>query len=105
FAFVFLHHGSSRDFFGSFAVTTGLTRRRKDVFVLALFLAAHAAQMFFSRHKVIPRLVMEYKCSRCRLRIPGSNISFRLARRLGLANRFSASRRRHTRFYWLSVVV
>ena len=79
FAFVFLHHGSSRDFFGSFAVTTGLTRRRKNVFVLALFLAAHAAQMFFSRHKIIPRLIMEYKCNRCRRRIRGSNIPFRLA--------------------------
>jgi hypothetical protein len=45
-----LHHSPGGYFFGALAVATGPLRAFFDVFVLALLLAAYAAQMFRFRH-------------------------------------------------------
>jgi hypothetical protein len=49
-ALVLLHDRAGGYFLGALSVSAGALRALLDVFVLALFLAAYAAQMFATRH-------------------------------------------------------
>ncbi len=50
FFVMLFHHGARGDFLRAFAVASGMLGAFLDVFVLALFLGADAAEMFSSWH-------------------------------------------------------
>ncbi len=79
FAPVLLHHGASRDFFGTLAVATGALRGLFDVFVLTLLLFGRAADVTFDCHNDV-RIEMAPSGSGNRI---GQNLRITIFPRIG----------------------